>query len=213
MSAMVLGLAGEILGYVGRVMSWKNQWSQNPFYIQICCLTVAPAFLSAGIYLCLRRIVTALGEDKSRIAPVWYTRIFIPCDLVSLILQVTGGALGSSSSHGGNVSDETGNHIMIASFIIQVVTLSIFICLAGDFVIRTYLAQGNLQPRVLYASNLSMLQRWGPTGFYDFLTALSASMIFTFWRCCFRVAELTDGWTVSLMKPVYHRRDLSFMVL
>lgn len=89
MSAMVLGLAGEILGYVGRIMSWKNQWSQNPFYIQICCLTIAPAFLSAGIYLCLRRIVTALGEDKSRIAPVWYTRIVSPVAVNSIVSSLT----------------------------------------------------------------------------------------------------------------------------
>lgn len=49
-----------------------------------------------------------------------------------------------------------------------------------------------------------MLQRWGPTGFYGFLAALSVSTICIFWRCCFRVAELSDGWTGSLMK----RQDL-----
>jgi predicted MFS family arabinose efflux permease len=67
--------------------------------------------------------------------------------LVSLILQATGGALASSSSQGGYTSDETGNHIMMAGLIFQVVTLSVFICLAGDFVMRTYLARGNLQAK------------------------------------------------------------------
>lgn len=73
--AMALGLVTEIIGYIGRIMSWQNQWSQNPYLVQICCLTIGPAFLSAGIYLCLRRVVTLLGEDSSRISPAWYTRI------------------------------------------------------------------------------------------------------------------------------------------
>jgi len=56
-------------------MSWKDQWSQNGFLLQIVCLTIAPAFLAAGIYLCLRRIVYAFGPENSRISPEAYTRI------------------------------------------------------------------------------------------------------------------------------------------
>lgn len=73
--ALLLGLACEIIGYAGRVMSWKNQWQENGFLIQIVCLTIGPAFLAAGIYLCLRRIVYAFGPENSRIRPELYTRI------------------------------------------------------------------------------------------------------------------------------------------
>lgn len=73
--ALLLGLVCEILGYAGRIMSWKNQWQENGFLMQICCLTIGPAFMAAGIYLCLRRIVTAFGAENSRIAPEYYTRI------------------------------------------------------------------------------------------------------------------------------------------
>lgn len=73
--AMILGVACEILGYAGRVVSWQNRWDENGFLIQICCLTIGPAFLAAGIYLCLRRIVYAYGAENSRIKPEWYTRI------------------------------------------------------------------------------------------------------------------------------------------
>jgi hypothetical protein len=82
--AMVLGLITEIIGYIGRIMSWQNQWSQNLYLVQICCLTIGPAFLSAGIYLCLRHIVVLLGEEYSRIAPAWYTRIVSQLLLVML---------------------------------------------------------------------------------------------------------------------------------
>lgn len=73
--AMVSGVILEVLGYVGRIQSWQNQWGQTGFLMQIVCLTIAPAFMAGGIYLCLRRIVYAFGPENSRISPEAYTRI------------------------------------------------------------------------------------------------------------------------------------------
>jgi hypothetical protein len=73
--AMISGVTLEIVGYVGRIQSWQNQWQQEGFLMQIVCLTIAPAFMAGGIYLCLRRIVYAFGPENSRIAPESYTRI------------------------------------------------------------------------------------------------------------------------------------------
>lgn len=73
--ALSLGVITELIGYAGRVMSWQNQWAEEGFMIQICCLTIAPAFIAAGIYLCLRRIVHIFGPQNSRLKPEWYTRI------------------------------------------------------------------------------------------------------------------------------------------
>lgn len=76
--AMLSGVILEVLGYAGRIMSWQDQWMQNGFLMQIVCLTIAPAFMAAGLYLCLRRIVYAFGPDNSRISPEAYTRIVRP---------------------------------------------------------------------------------------------------------------------------------------
>jgi hypothetical protein len=73
--AMCSGVALEVLGYAGRIMSWENQWNDSGFLMQIVCLTIAPAFMAGGIYLCLRRIVYAFGPENSRISPEAYTRI------------------------------------------------------------------------------------------------------------------------------------------
>jgi uncharacterized membrane protein len=75
---MIAGVILEVLGYAGRLMSWKDQWAEPGFLMQIVCLTIAPAFMAAGIYLCLRRIVYAFGPDNSRIKPELYTRIVSP---------------------------------------------------------------------------------------------------------------------------------------
>ena len=82
--AMVSGVTLEVVGYVGRVQSWKNQWAQEGFLMQIVCLTIAPAFMAGGIYLCLRRIVYAFGPENSRIKPESYTRIVSSLALVNV---------------------------------------------------------------------------------------------------------------------------------
>lgn len=76
--ALSLGLICEVLGYGGRIMGAQNKWDSNGFLIQICCLTIGPAFMAAGLYLCLRRIVAVFGAENSRIRPEMYTRIVSP---------------------------------------------------------------------------------------------------------------------------------------
>ena len=73
--ALTLGLICEVIGYAGRIMGWVNPWDENGFLMQICCLTIGPAFMAAAIYLCLRRIVAVFGPQYSRIPPPYYTRI------------------------------------------------------------------------------------------------------------------------------------------
>jgi hypothetical protein len=84
-----------LLGYVGRILLNHNPWSDPGFKIQIVCLIIAPAFLSAGIYLTLRQLVLALDSELSRIKPRLYTWIFITCDVVSIVLQGVGGGLAA----------------------------------------------------------------------------------------------------------------------
>lgn len=72
--AIVSGVILEVVGYTGRIMNWKNQWQEEGFLMQIVCLTIAPAFIAGGLYLCLRRIVYTFGPENSRIAPETYTR-------------------------------------------------------------------------------------------------------------------------------------------
>ncbi|ORX96845.1 RTA-like protein [Clohesyomyces aquaticus] len=84
---MVSGYALKVIGYVRRVQIHSNPFAENPFLIQIICLKIAPAFLAAGIYLCLIRIVLVFGTQNSRIKLLSYTRIFISYDVASLLPQ------------------------------------------------------------------------------------------------------------------------------
>ncbi|KAK0729857.1 RTA1 like protein-domain-containing protein [Lasiosphaeris hirsuta] len=200
--AMVAGVILEILGYAGRLMSYKNRFDENGFLMQICCLTIAPAFLAAGVYLCLRRIVYAFGPENSRIAPETYTRFFIPCDVVSLVLQAAGGAMASISSH-NHKSTATGDNIMIAGLSFQVLTLLIFIAVTADFGLNVLRRQRKLGAAALEQSETARQVR-GSLRFRGLLVALAIATVCIFWRSVFRVAELSEGWTGPLMK----RQDL-----
>lgn len=101
------------------------------YYRSLVTLTIAPAFLSASIYLCLARIVVTYGETISRIKPRTYTILFMSCDSVSLLLQAAGGAIAASSDT--VKSTDLGVNIMIAGLSFQVVSLVLFIGLCCDF--------------------------------------------------------------------------------
>ena len=101
----------------------------------LICLTIAPCFLSAGIYLCLSRIIVVCGEHHARFKPKTYTIIFISCDVFSLVLQALGGALADTAKPKSSLL-HTGVNIMIAGLAFQVISLTIFMLLCGDFARR-----------------------------------------------------------------------------
>lgn len=185
-----------VIGYVGRVMSWKNPFSQNAYLIQIICLTIAPAFLAAGIYLCLSRIVLTIGAENSRIKPLSYPRIFIPCDVISLLLQAAGGGLASAQSH-ANESPDLGDNIMVAGLAFQVLTLLIFMVLATDFAIRTAKRYKAMDEDAFDASHAALRQSFR---FRGFVVALAFATLCIFTRSVYRVAELSEGWTGYLIE-------------
>ncbi|KAB2580334.1 Sphingoid long-chain base transporter RSB1 [Lasiodiplodia theobromae] len=194
--AMVSGNILEVLGYVGRVMSYYNPFKEDGFLMQIVCLTIAPAFLAAGIYFCLSRIVMTFGAENSRIKPLSYPRIFIPCDVISLLLQAAGGGLASAQSH-ANKDPTTGNNIMIAGLAFQVATLFVFIVLATDFSIRTFTRVRRLGKEALDQRHEQLRNSWA---FKGFLVALAFATLCIFTRSVYRVAELSEGWTGHLIE-------------
>ncbi|OLN96354.1 Sphingoid long-chain base transporter RSB1-like protein 1 [Colletotrichum chlorophyti] len=197
--AMSLGVVVEIIGYMGRVMSWHNPWKLGYFLLQVCCLTIAPVFLAAGLYLCLRRVVLVVGPEISRISPAWYTQIFIPCDLVSLVLQATGGGLACHASRRGKAT-KTGDEIMIAGLAFQVFTMAVYMLVAADFAIRAY-RRRSIEPP---AGDPRMAQLHTSWRFQGFLAALALATLCVFVRSVFRVVELSGGWSGNLMA----RQDL-----
>jgi hypothetical protein len=122
-----------VVGYAGRVILYNNPFDETGFQMQICCLIISPAFVSAGLYLTLKHIVINFGESWSRLPPAWYTRIFITGDILSLVLQGAGGGIAATADDGSDLQD-IGSNLMVAGVVLQVVVLSCFGALLVEYI-------------------------------------------------------------------------------
>lgn len=197
--AMSLGCIGEVVGYIGRIMMWNNPFDEAGFQMQICCLIIAPAFISAAIYLTLKHIVHSFGDSWSRVRPQWYTWIFVGCDLLSLVLQGVGGGIAATADFGSDLQD-VGTNLMLAGVIWQVVCLSVFGYLLGEYLYRSYRHRKEMDSQALALIH--------DRKFRLFLFAVVMAYITILTRCAYRIPELSDGWRSELM-----RDEVEFIVL
>ncbi|KAJ5918128.1 RTA-like protein [Penicillium verhagenii] len=161
-SMMALGFIGEMIGYGGR----------------ICCTTILSVFFAAAIYVSIAKVSNFLGPEACRFPVKTYVWMFVPCDIVSLILQAVGGALSSSSVG----SDKSGEYITLAGLAFQVFTLAIFTAMALDYLFRykSYRKSQQVDQRRILSTRLGI-----------FGVFFSASILFIFiLRYCYRIAEL-----------------------
>ncbi|MCJ1404949.1 hypothetical protein MMC11_008175 [Xylographa trunciseda] len=193
-----LGCMTECIGYVGRVLLNNNPWSNTGFEMQICCLIMAPAFLAAGIYLTLMHMVNTFGTQWSPIRPRLYPWIFISCDFLSLVLQAAGGATAATAGYNVSLANIGGN-IMLAGIVWQVFTLIVFAGLSGAYFRRVHVNRSEMT-----ASALAVFES---RKFRLFLVAITIGFTTIFVRCAFRIAELANGWSSTIM-----RNEVEFIV-
>ena len=150
---------------------------------------IAPAFFSAAIYLCFGDVGRTFSEDISRFGPWTYAAIFIPFDLVSLVLQGMGGVLASVKAQ--NEEDPTlGTNIMITGLGFQVISMILFMVLAVDYVLRLKKwRETNVQTSQIPVTERRLL----------FLPFSGLAITCMFIRCIYRVVGPSDGWTGHLM--------------
>ncbi|PVH71669.1 RTA1-domain-containing protein [Cadophora sp. DSE1049] len=188
MTGLILGTVLETVGYVVRILLHYSIFDKDYFILYLIFLTIAPAFISAGIYICLSRIVMLYAPQLSRFKPRTYTIIFCTSDLISLILQAAGGAIASIATTQDDV--DTGTDIMIAGLIFQVVSLVTFVLLCCDFALRLHKNRNAWNTQ-----NASVYSSWK---FKAFLYALAISTLCIIIRSTFRAIELFDGFTGKL---------------
>ncbi|KAK7550889.1 RTA1 like protein-domain-containing protein [Phyllosticta citricarpa] len=199
--AMVLGCLCEVGGYPGRLMLHHDPFSQSGFNLQIVLLTIAPAFLSAAIYLMLKHLVLAYSPSLSRIPPAWYTWIFIPCDLISLVLQAAGGGMAATADLSDKDMLDAGNDIMMAGLSFQVFTLAIFAILSAEFAWRVRRCD-------VSQMNDKTIALRGSMRFKVFLAALVVAFWGIMFRCIYRIVEMAGGWGNPIMQD-----EVSFIIL
>jgi hypothetical protein len=200
--AMGFGCLGEAIGYVGRILLHSNPFSQVGFEMQICCLIISPAFISAAIYLTLKHVTLAFGPEYSRLKPNFYTWIFICCDIFTLILQGAGGGIAASAKT--DSMQKIGNDLMMAGIVLQVVILLAFATASADFLLRLRRASKRTNAMLSPEAHSLVAQ----TRFQLFVAGLVLAFLTVFTRCCYRIAEMAGGWANPIMQ-----NETDFVVL
>lgn len=129
--------------------------------------------------------ILQLSPLSASFKPALYYQIFIPCDIISLVLQAVGGAMSSESDG----SSKAGVNIGLAGLAFQVFTLLVFIVLAVQYGFRYW-----------KDCKSSRVESSGLDGkFKFFLVCLSVSVVLIFIRCAYRIYELSDGYSGSAL--------------
>jgi hypothetical protein len=233
-SLVALGCASEMIGYGGRIIMHADPWSFDGFMLQISeidpfplcnsclcgkrncrltvarrpvCITFAPVFMSAAIYITLykryvesnqtphrpltlqtesQRLTSShhsimrLSPSSAQFKPALYYQLFIPLDSLCLIIQAVGGALSTQS----NGSSATGVNLGLAGLSLQVAVLFAFIALSVQYAFR-------------YARDFRAGRASGEgldARFKVFATFVSLAVLVIFTRCVFRIYELSEGY-------------------
>ncbi|KAB2580243.1 Sphingoid long-chain base transporter rsb1 protein [Lasiodiplodia theobromae] len=203
--AMMCGCFTESIGHAGRIMLHNDPFGEAGFNLQICTLTLAPAFLAAAVYLMLKHLVLATSPSLSRFPARYYTYIFITCDLISLVLQAAGG--GTAATADGSMSQlDVGDHMMMAGLAFQVFTLLVFGALSLEFAFRVWRARDDV-PSVLREEEETRELR-ASLRFRAFVVGLAAAFVAILARCVYRIVEMAGGWRNPVMQD-----EVAFVVL
>lgn len=188
--AMFFGCLAQTIGYGGRIIMHNNPFDMVGFQIQICCLTLAPAFNSAAIYLTLKHIILCFGPEASRVPPKWYTWAFISTDILALVFQGAGGGIAATADT--DSFRNVGNGLMMTGICLQVATLVVFGILVTDYIVRR---RKDSTPLSSEAASTK-----ASTKFHLFAGALFIAYVVILVRCVYRIAEMAGGWENPIMQ-------------
>ncbi|KAI0346926.1 RTA1-domain-containing protein [Trametopsis cervina] len=189
----VLAGVGETIGWAGRYWSSRNVPNGDAFRIQIVCTIISPTPLLAASFIILSRLTSILGTQYSRLSPRWYSRIFLTCDIIALIIQALGGGLADSDDAS---QSRLGSNIMLGGIVFQLVALVIFATLMVEYFVRCWRnlpREGAMTSP--YGSSTTLVRQ--PREILKLKLASAAlcfSTLVLFIRSVYRTAELADGW-------------------
>ncbi|RDB18398.1 Uncharacterized protein C17G6.02c [Hypsizygus marmoreus] len=181
----------EVAGWSGRLWSSFNATNSEAFMLQICATILAPTPLLAANFVILGRVIRRLGTSYSRLPPRWYTIIFCTCDVISLIIQGTGGGLAASA----DVDPTPGGNVMLGGIVFQLVTISVYSILAIEFFVRYVYDRPVASNRNGSSETITSLKSPMTPKLKTMSIALAFSTVCLFIRAIYRTIELSDGWS------------------
>lgn len=148
------------------------------YSIHTILVLVAPSVFAASIYMCLGRLIQLTdGEKHSVIRARWLTKIFVVGDVISFLMQGAGGGIMAS---GTLQAMTTGENIIIAGLVVQILFFSCFVVVAGIWHWRIL--------RVPTGKSMETEGLWKKS-----IYSLYAGSVLIWIRCVFRLIEYAQG--------------------
>ncbi|APA09927.1 hypothetical protein SS1G_05817 [Sclerotinia sclerotiorum 1980 UF-70] len=180
--------------YIGRFMNSRQayaEWTLGPYLLQSLFILLAPAFFAASIYMVLGRIIVLTdGEQYSLIRARWLTKIFVAGDVLSFMMQSSGGGMLATAKTPDSI--QRGQNIITGGLVVQVIFFAFFIVSAGVFHFR--ITRGN-------GGSAAAAVPW-----QQYLMILYLASTFIMIRSLFRIAEYVqgnDGYLLSTETYIY----------
>ncbi|KAL5350220.1 hypothetical protein ACLOAV_005258 [Pseudogymnoascus australis] len=175
-----VGALLEVGGYAARTVAIKHLDQIPPYAVQSSLVIIAPIFIGAGDYLLVSRLCLAvLPSHLTRIYGLStrkLTRIFISCDIISLLIQVSGSGIASSGNWEGS-NATLGENVLIAGLATQLAAFTFFVG-----VLRRFHQLANTEGRAD-----------APRGWRKVLLAVYVSSGLIIIRCIYRLIEFALG--------------------
>lgn len=217
------GYALEVIGFVGRIISFNDVENHNAYLTQFVGLTIAPAFIMAGFYFLFAQSVVLHGRQYSVLKPLWYSYLFITTDILSLVVQAGGGA-AASIAYNNHEDTKPGTNTILAGICFQLLAMTVFVGFWFEFLNRIFFKDcdkidDDSNPykkrsvknffKLLLATpsarkhTRNVLDRFYNPKFqhirsrplFDwFPLAITVSVLAVYVRCIYRVIELAQGW-------------------
>ncbi|ORY48015.1 RTA1 like protein-domain-containing protein [Leucosporidium creatinivorum] len=174
----------EIIGWGGRLWSHFAIYGDG-YLMQICCLTIAPTFISAGLYMLLGVLIQRISPSTSPLSAKKFKIVFIVADVVSLVIQAAGGGMAATSNtqSGG----QTGGRIMLVGIIVQLIVMIIFVAYFVYWALRS-------RPQLEQAA----ISLPGGEGIVKAVIGMGICSLMIIVRGFYRSAELGDGFSGAI---------------
>lgn len=131
------GYGLELAGFISRLCSEGDMNKMDPYICQLVVLTIAPVFVMAAIYYVLAEVIVIYGAKYSLLRPMWFTYIFIGCDVTSLVIQAVGGGTAATAEDNG-LNSHPGTLVMVAGIAFQVFSMSVYLACLFTFFFGMY---------------------------------------------------------------------------
>ncbi|KAH7151907.1 RTA1 like protein-domain-containing protein [Dactylonectria estremocensis] len=175
-----IGAALEVVAYILRTYSTKNQTALIPFILTLTLTVLAPIFIAAGNYLLISRLIlSVLPPSSHRILKIpgrRLTPIFVICDVIAFLVQGSGSSIASADEWTGN-GEKIGRRILIGGLVFQLVAFALFLSIFHKF-------------HVL--GNRKSVED-APKGWQMVVRAVYISSALIMVRCIYRVCEFSEG--------------------